>query len=90
MSHLAVALFQIGATGQPRRMIALSSGAWIFLGVAVAIVAGLIFGVFTRSGSMIDEHPIDAREEAPGARGQSELSGRDEGEGSTLDTHGTR
>jgi hypothetical protein len=71
-------------------MIAFSSGAWIFLGVAVAIVAGLIFGVFTRSGSMIDEHPIDAREEAPGARGHSELSGRDEGEGSALDTHGTR
>jgi hypothetical protein len=71
-------------------MIAFSSGAWIFLGVAVAIVAGLIFGVFTRSGSMIDQHPLDVRDEAPGARGQSELSGRDEGEHSTLDTHGTR
>jgi hypothetical protein len=71
-------------------MVALANGSWIFLGVAVVIVAGLVFTTFSRHGSMIDQHPLDARDEAAGARGQNELSGRDEGEGSALDTHGTR
>jgi hypothetical protein len=67
-----------------------ANGSWIFLVVVVVIVAGLVYGLFTRSGSAINEHPLDARDEAPGAEGQSEISGADQGEGSTLDTHGTR
>ena len=66
------------------------SGSWLFLGAILVIVAGLVYGLYTRSGSAIDEHPLDARQEAPGAKGQSEIAGFDQGEGSTLDTHGTR
>jgi hypothetical protein len=69
---------------------AVISGSWIFLGAILVIVAGLVYGLYTRSGSAIDEHPLDARQEAPGAKGQSEIAGADQGEGSTLDTHGTR
>ena len=59
--------------------------------VALLLLVGMIHGLYTRSGSGIDQHPVDSfRGEAAGAEGQSELSGRDEGEGSALDTHGTR
>ncbi len=58
--------------------------------VGVVILAGLVYGFYTRSGSGIDQHPIDARDESPGAEGHAETSGADEGEGSALDTHGTR
>jgi hypothetical protein len=70
--------------------VALADGSWIFLLVLVLIFAGLVFGYYTRTGSGIDQHPTDGLDGSPGAEGQTELSGRDEGEGSTLDTHGTR
>jgi hypothetical protein len=56
----------------------------------VVILAGVIYGFYTRGGSGIAEHPLDSRGQAAGAEGPSELSGKDEGEGSALDTHGTR
>jgi hypothetical protein len=70
--------------------LAASSGGWIFVVVILVILAGVVYGFYTRSGSGIDEHPVDSRDESPGAEGPSEVSGKDEGEGSTLDTHGTR
>jgi hypothetical protein len=70
--------------------LAVASGGWILVVVILLILAGLIYGFYTRSGSGIAEHPIDSREEAAGAEGPSEVSGKDEGEGSALDTHGTR
>jgi hypothetical protein len=70
--------------------IALAEGTWIVVLVAVLILAGVVYGFYTRSGSGIEQHPIDAEREAPGAEGRSEVSGRDEGEGSAFDTHGTR
>ncbi|HYP49155.1 MAG TPA: hypothetical protein VEQ61_11000 [Thermoleophilaceae bacterium] len=74
----------------PLLPVALADGSWIFLLVLVLILVGIIFGYYTRTGSGIDQHPSDGLDGAPGAEGQSELSGRDEGEGSALDTHGTR
>ena len=62
-----------------------SSGGWIFIVVILVILAGVVYGFFTRSGSGIDEHPLDVRDEAPGAAGRSEVSGKDQGEGSSLD-----
>ena len=70
--------------------VAASSGGWILVVVIVVILAGVVYGFYTRSGSNISEHPLDVRAEAPGASGRSEISGKDEGEGSTFDTHGTR
>jgi hypothetical protein len=68
---------------------AVATGSWILVGVALLILAGVVYGFYTRSGSGIDQHRLDAQD-APGAEGRSELSGRDEGEGSPFDTHGTR
>ncbi len=71
-------------------LVALAGGSSIFLAVIVVLLGGLIYGMFTRVGSGIDHHPNDGSDGAPGAKGPSETSGRDEGEGSALDDHGTR
>jgi hypothetical protein len=70
--------------------VAVSSQGWVLVVVVVVILAGLVYGFYTRSGSGISEHPLGVSDEAPGAEGRSEVSGKDEGEGSTFDTHGTR
>jgi hypothetical protein len=70
--------------------IALAGGSWVILLVMLLILAGVIYGFYTRAGSGIDQHPHGAESEAPGAEGRSEVSGKDEGEGSALETHGTR
>lgn len=56
----------------------------------MVVLAGVIYGFYTRTGSGIAEHPSDGLDGAPGARGRGEVSGKDEGEGSALETHGTR
>jgi hypothetical protein len=58
--------------------------------VILLLLAGVVYGFFTRRGSGIDQHRQSRANEAPGSRGRTEVSGKDEGEGSTLDTHGTR
>jgi hypothetical protein len=58
--------------------------------VGLVILVGAGYGLLTRAGSGIEEHPRDDVDEAPGTEGRSEATGRDEGEGSVLDTHGTR
>ena len=63
------------------------------LGLAAFVVlmlGGVGYGYFTREGSGIDSHPNDGQDGAPGATGRTESTGRDEGEGSALATHGTR
>ena len=71
-------------------VVALAGGSWIILIVVLLILAAVVWHFYTRTGSAIDEHPRNKEDQAPGARGQSEISGKDEGEGSALDTHGTR
>lgn len=71
-------------------LISTSSGGLILVVVAVALLAGVIYGFYTRSGSGIEPRPWDGSGGAPGAEGRSEVSGRDDGEGTALDTHGTR
>lgn len=70
--------------------IALAGGSFIFLAIIVVIFFAVVYGFFTRAGSGIDEHPSDGLDGAPGSKGRSEVSGKDQGEGSALDTHGTR
>lgn len=65
-------------------------GSFVFLAIVVVIFFALVYGFFTRQGSGIDEHPSDGLDGAPGAKGKSEVSGKDQGEGSALDTHGTQ
>ena len=71
-------------------VMALANGSTSFLVVVLLLLGGLIYGMFTRVGSGIDHHPHDGSDGAPGAKGKSETSGRDEGDGSAFDDHGTR
>lgn len=71
-------------------MIALAGGSFIFVAIVVVILVGVVLGFYTRKGSGIDEHPNDGLDGAPGAEGRSEVSGKDQGEGSAFDTHGTQ
>ncbi len=70
--------------------IALAEGTWIVMLVFLLALAGVIYGFYTREGSGISSHPHDAPTDAPGAQGPSDASGKDHGEGSTLDDHGTK
>lgn len=61
---------------------AIVGGAWIFLAVVVAMLVGTIYGLYTRSGSAINQRPYANRHGgAPGAFRASEIgseiSGRD-------------
>ena len=38
-------------------VIAVAGGAWIFLGVVILMVVGVVIGFYTRRGSGIDLHP---------------------------------
>jgi hypothetical protein len=49
-------------------VIALSGGAWIFLGVVIVMLVGVIIGFYTRRGSGMDLHPYrHVHGGAPGA-----------------------
>ena len=49
-------------------VIALAGGAWIFLGVVILMLIGLIIGFYTRRGSGVDLHPYrHVHGGAPGA-----------------------
>jgi hypothetical protein len=49
-------------------VIALSGGAWIFLGVIVLFLIGVIIAIYTRQGSGVDLHPYrHVHGGAPGA-----------------------
>ena len=49
-------------------VIAVSGGAWIFLGVVVLMLVGVIIGFYTRRGSGMDLHPYrHVHGGAPGA-----------------------
>ncbi len=64
----------------------------VSIGVPAFIVVMLLavgYGYFTREGSGIASHPTHG-DDAPGSIGRTESSGQDEGQGSTLETHGTQ
>jgi hypothetical protein len=76
--------------GSVQTVVALAGGSFIFLGVALLMLVGVIYGFYTRKGSGIDQHPSGKNAGAPGAVGATEVSGQDQGESSALETHGTR
>jgi len=49
--------------------------AWVVAGVFLLIILGTSWGYYTRTGSGIDEHPIDDRGRSPGAQGPATVSG---------------
>jgi hypothetical protein len=61
---------------------ALVGGSWIFLGVLFTMLVGTVYGLYTRTGSGINQRPYANRYgNAPGAFRRSEIgseiSGRD-------------
>jgi hypothetical protein len=48
---------------------------WVVVGVFLPMIVALSWGYFTRWGSEMDEHPIDARGRSPGAREPPSASG---------------
>ena len=50
--------------------------AWVFISIVVLFVFAVAWGYYTRIGSGINEHSVDARGSSPGARGPTSVSGR--------------
>ena len=69
-------------------VVALAGGSFIFLGVVIVGLMGVIYGYFTITGSGIDQHPNDGSDGAPGAGGPSEASGMGRSTGDTSEGHG--
>ena len=69
-------------------VVALAGGSFIFLGVLIVGLLGVVYGYFTIAGSGIDEHPNDGRDGAPGSAGPSQASGMGRSSGDTSDGHG--
>lgn len=69
-----------------------SSGGLIVVAVFLVVIVAVAFGIFSRQGGEIDEHPLggERNDGAPGAEGPSELSGQDADVSSAFDQHGTR
>jgi len=68
---------------------ALAGGSWIFLGVIVLFLVGVMIGYYTRSGLGISATPSDGRGEAPGAARDNTVA-TDDGARETISVRGTR
>ena len=69
---------------------ALAGGAWIFLAVVIALTISMIYGLYTRRGSGIDQHTYGNRySSAPGANKIPNSLSHDES-AATRYTRGTR
>ena len=54
-----------------------ANGAWIFLIVFIIFTIAVIYGLFTRKGSGINQRAYNKQYQgAPGAKGESRISGR--------------
>jgi len=69
--------------------LSVSGNSLILLAVCLLLVVFVGIGLYTRRGSGINTRPWDGSQGAPGAAGPEEVTGRDAGEGSTLNQHGT-
>lgn len=77
----------------------ITGGAFIFLGVIIIAGIGLIYGMYTRKGSGINEHPGPGSDDLGPDHGEGETEltgpdgkrlGREEADDSKLDQRGTR
>ena len=81
-------------------LIALAGGSYIFLGVIVLLLFGVIYGYFTYDGSGINPHPAKSGEGTPGSTEPSSASGKgrtgdehfddDVDSGGAFESHGTQ
>jgi hypothetical protein len=69
-------------------------GAWAILGGFAGALIGTAIGYYTRTGSGINEHPVDDRGGSPGAKGPATVSGAgrrvESGGKRRYQPHGTR
>ena len=70
--------------------VAVTDGSWVLLGVMLVLLAGVVYGFYTRGGSGIDRHPIDGRGQAPGAAEDPPQASNDHPERSSLSSHGAK
>jgi hypothetical protein len=72
-------------------VLALSSGAFVFLAFVLVLLAGLVATTHARNvrGTGITQRPHDGSDAAPGAEGASRID-RDPVDDVGIDTHGTR
>lgn len=69
---------------------AINGSIYIVLGVFLVGLIGVGYGFFTREGSKIHDHGGGKSKSAPGLKGPGGGgSGMEDGEASSLDTHGT-
>ena len=69
----------------------LAGGAWTFAAFMMIFLMACIYGLYTTRGSGIGQHPYgNIYSNAPGAKGPSQLSGRDVGERPVNWSRGTR
>lgn len=55
-------------------MLAMATGAMIFLAFIIVMFFVLVYSYYTRTGSGINQRPSDGRGQAPGAEGPSRIS----------------
>ena len=76
-------------------VLALATGGLVFLLFVLILLAAVIYGLYSRSGSDIAQRPSDGlrhgeQAAAPGAADPDRIVGTEEGEQDRFDTHGTR
>ena len=67
----------------------ISGNSYIFLAVLIIMVPAIGYMLFSVRGSGISLRPHDGSDGAPGAKGPSEASGVDQGQGSATDSDAT-
>jgi hypothetical protein len=70
-------------------LLASTGSSLILLAVLIVLVPAVAYGLYTVRGSGISLHR-HSDQRAPGAKGPSEETGVDRGEGSAMDQDGTR
>jgi hypothetical protein len=80
-------------------VLAFAGGSWIFIGVVVLLLVGVIIGYYTYGGSGIAAHPSKTGDGSPRAAEGSSASGKgrspggplgEHAEGGAFDSHGGR
>ncbi len=74
--------------------LALANGSFIFLAFIAIGLFGVVWAYYTKAGSDIAQRPSDglgddAESAAPGAEGESTITGKVDGEQDRFTTHGT-
>ena len=73
----------------PSAILALVGGGLIMSAFVVVMFLAIVYGFYTYSGSMINAHPNDGLDGAPGSAGPSDAAGKGRSTGTTSPGHST-